>query len=81
MTVRGLGSALSAPWGLFVAVFLYYVGLTLVALGVSELSVLFVAVTYLVPLAGYLAFLAIRAVRKVVGAPVVLWPTHNLILH
>ena len=81
MTARRIGSAVSMPWGLFVAVFLYYVGLTLLALGADQLSEAFVAVSYLLPVAVYAALLVKRAVRRLVGMPVELWPTPNLVLH
>ena len=80
-SARAVGSALSIPWTGFVAVFLYYVGLTLVAIGVGELPGLFIAVSYAVPVVAYLAILASRGLSALARLPVELWPTSNLILH
>ena len=80
-SARAFGSALSIPWAGFVAVFLYYVGLTLIAVGVGELSGLFVAVSYALPVVAYLALLTSRGVGALARLPVELWPTSNLILH
>ena len=61
--IRPLISAVSLPWNTFVAAFLYYTALTLVLIGTSGLSGLFVALAYLTPVALYAAVLANRAVR------------------
>ena len=80
-SVRAVGSALSLPWSAFVAAFLYYAALTLMALGVAGLSGLFVAVSYLLPVAAYLGFLVTRGLRALAGAPVELWPASDVVLH
>ncbi len=80
-SARAVGAALSPPWSAFVAVFLYYVALTLVAIGGAGLSDLFVAVSYMLPVAAYLGFLVHRSLRALAGAPVELWPASDVVLH
>lgn len=78
---RAVGFALSMPWGVFVAVFLYYIALTLFAIGGGELSLVFVAASYLTPVGIYLAVLTNRAIGALSRMPVELWPTSNMVLH
>ena len=56
---------LAVPWNAFVAAFLYYVALTLVAISVEQLPDVAMAVSYLLPVAAYALFLLSRLVRAV----------------
>ena len=64
------GVFLAVPWAAFVAVFLYYVGLTLVAISVEQLPDLAMAASYLLPVAGYGLLLLSRMVRAAAAMPV-----------
>jgi len=55
----------AVPWAMFVAAFLYYVGLTLVAIGVEQVSDRFMAIGYLAPLAAYIGILLVRAFHAI----------------
>jgi hypothetical protein len=61
-------SFVAVPWNAFVGAFLYYAVLTVVAVGVPELSDRFMAVAYLAPVAAYVGLLATRCVFAM-GAP------------
>ncbi len=67
---RAAASFFIVPWGAFVAAFLYYVGVTLVAIGGSDLSDVTVAVIYLLPAAVYLLVLTSRALHGLAALPV-----------
>ncbi len=73
--------ALLVPWDAFVAAFLYYVGLTLLAIGVANLPVLFVAVAYLLPVVAYVGLLVMRAVRALAAMPIDLGETPQALQH
>ena len=51
---------LTVPWSGFVAGFLYYVVLTLIAIGGVRLSDSFVAVAYGIPVLAYVSFVLTR---------------------
>ena len=57
----------TVPWAMFVAAFLYYVGLTLSVIGGADLSDRWMAVAYLVPVAAYGLAMLFRALRAVSG--------------
>ncbi len=78
---RKLLSAVAMPWNAFVAAFLYYVGLTLLAIGVADLPTMFVAVTYLLPVAAYAGLLGTRAVRALAALPIDLGDTPHALQH
>ena len=61
---------LMIPWGAFVAAFLFYVGLTLVAISVTQLPDLAMAAAYLLPIAAYAVILFVRALRALAAVPV-----------
>ncbi len=63
-------SFFAVPWGAFVAAFLYYVGLTLVAIGVEQLPDAAMAAAYLLPAGAYAALMLSRVVRAVAAVPV-----------
>ncbi len=65
-----IGSFLSVAWGAFVAAFLYYVALTLVAISVEQLPDAAMVAAYLLPVAAYLLLLLSRAIRAVAAVPV-----------
>jgi hypothetical protein len=56
-------SAIAMPWGAFIAAFLYYAVLTLLAVSGASLPAALVAVSYLLPVALYAGALLTRAVR------------------
>ena len=60
----------AVPWGAFVVAFLYYVGLTLVAISVDRLPDIPMAAAYLMPVAAYVVLLLSRVVRGVALVPV-----------
>ncbi len=60
----------AVPWTAFVAAFLYYVGLTMLAISGEQLTDLAVAATYLVPVAAYALLLATRVTRALAAVPV-----------
>ena len=73
--------ALTVPWNAFVGAFLYYVGLTLLAIGVANLPTLFVAVAYLLPVGAYVGLLVSRAVRALAALPIELGETPHALQH
>jgi hypothetical protein len=77
----GLRAALMVPWNAFVAAFLYYTLLTLLAIGVADLPNLFVAVAYLLPPAAYLGLLATRAVNALAALPIDIGETPHALQH
>ena len=66
-------SVISAPWPAFVAAFLYYTLLTLVAIGGADLPAVFLA-AYAVPVAMYVLLLGARAMRALAGLRVDMGP-------
>ncbi len=60
------------PWAAFVAVFVYYAVVTLLAIGIAELSDAFMAAAYGLPVGLYGVMLAARVGRRVVSA----FPVH-----
>ena len=76
-----LASAFLLPWGAFVAAFLYYVLLTLVTIGIDQLPPLFIAGSYLLPVALYAGVLGSRAVHALSNITIDIGPTPELILH
>jgi hypothetical protein len=82
---RPVGAALLhglvVPWDGFVVAFLYYVGLTLLAIGVANLPGLFIAVAYLLPVAAYIGLLVMRAVRALAALPIDLGETPHALQH
>ena len=60
----------AVPWGAFIAAFLYYVGLTLVAVSVEQLPDMAMGAAYLLPVAAFAALLTLRVVRAVLAVPV-----------
>ncbi len=77
----GLMHALLVPWDAFVVAFLYYVGLTVLAIGVANLPGLFVAVAYLLPVAAYVGLLVVRAMRALAALPIDLGETPHALQH
>ena len=63
-------SFVAIPWGAFVAAFLFYVGLTMIAIGVEQLPDFAMAGAYLLPVAAYVLLLVSRAVHAVAAVPV-----------
>ncbi len=76
-----LRAALLVPWDAFVAAFLYYTLLTLLAIGVADLPNLFVAVAYLLPPAAYLGLLIVRAVHALAALPIDIGETPHALQH
>ncbi len=74
-------AAVSLPWGSFVAMFLYYVGLTLLAIGGTSFSPLVVAVAYLLPVVGYVATLLNRGIHALIALPIELGETPHALQH
>jgi hypothetical protein len=74
-------SALLVPWNAFVGAFLYYVVLTLLAIGVADLPVTFVVITYVLPFAAYAALIGTRAVRALAALPIDLGETPHALQH
>jgi len=58
-------SGFAIPWDAFVAMFLYYTLLTLLAVGGLDLADAFVVVAYGLPVASYIVFIAVRALARV----------------
>ncbi len=58
------------PWAAFVVVFMFYAGLTIVAIGVEQLPDVPVAAAYLLPAAAYGLLIVTRAVRALAAMPV-----------
>lgn len=77
---RTIVAAFSVPWDAFVAAFLYYTLLTLIAIGVAELSVTFITVAYLLPAAAYAVFLTARGVRALAALPIEIGHTPQALL-
>ena len=67
---RKVISAFAVPWNAFVAVFLYYTVLTLVAVGGASIPALAMLVSYGLPVALYVAWLVSRAVHALAVLPV-----------
>ncbi len=78
---RSLVSAVSVPWNVFVGVFIYYVLLTMLAIGVADLATAFMAVAYLLPLAGYLGLLTTRGVHALASLPIEIGHREHALLH
>lgn len=78
--LSSLVTAFAVPWNAFVAAFLYYTVLTLVAIGVEQLPTPFMAVAYLLPAVTYLTTLAFRAVHAVLALPVDIGHTPHALL-
>jgi len=81
MPIARLAAAVSVPWNAFIAAFLYYTLLTLASIGLAELPTLFVAISYLLPLALYAGVLIVRAVRALEALPVEIGYDQQLLLH
>lgn len=81
MSTARLAAAVSVPWNAFIAAFLYYTLLTLASIGLAELPGLFVAISYLLPLALYAGVLIVRAVRALEALPVEIGYDQQLLLH
>jgi hypothetical protein len=78
---RSLVSAVSVPWNAFVGVFIYYVLLTLLAIGVADLAQVFMAVAYLLPPAAYLGVIVARGVRALAALPIDIGHGEHALLH
>jgi hypothetical protein len=74
-------AALAMPWNAFVAAFLYYTVLTLVAVGVADLPVPFMAVAYLLPVVAYVGALINRGVHALIALPIDLGETPHALQH
>jgi hypothetical protein len=74
-------NAVIVPWNAFVAAFLYYVALTMLAIGVADLPTVFVALTYMLPLVAYGALIGTRAVRALAAMPIDLGDTPHALQH
>ena len=61
---------LAVPWSAFVSAFLFYVGLTLVAISVEQLPDLTMGAAYLMPVAAYGLLLLVRTMRALAAMPV-----------
>ncbi len=66
-TFKSAGSFVAVPWGVFVAAFLYYTLLALIALGGVSPSLAVVFTVYLAPVVAYGVVLAFRAVTAAAG--------------
>jgi hypothetical protein len=66
-TINRIGAALAMPWNMFVAAFLYYTVLAVLALGGASPGVPVVATAYLAPLVMYLVALGNRAAHAIAG--------------
>jgi hypothetical protein len=64
-------SLVTVPWGIFVAAFLYYTLLAMIALGGVSPSLAVVGTAYLAPIVGYLVVIAFR----LLGAAALGWAT------
>ncbi len=67
---RNIAAAVSVPWNLFVAAFLYFVLLTAAVIGGADFSATTMMVAYLLPVGAYAAILVSRAVHAL-GAVVI----------
>ncbi len=65
-----IASFFVVPWTAFVAAFLYYVVLTLVAIGVEQLPDGLMVAAYLIPPAAYVLVLLARTLQAVASLPV-----------
>ncbi len=74
-------STILVSWDLFVAAFLYYVLLTLLAIGVAALPTVFMAITYLLPVAAYAVLVVTRAVRALAALQIDLGETPHALQH
>ena len=68
-----LAHAFALPWTAFVAAFLYYTVLTLIAIGVADLPATFIA-AYGLPVVAYVLVLAGRGVRALAAVRVDMGP-------
>lgn len=75
-----LVSALSVPWNAFIAAFLYYTVLTLIAIGLAGLSDAFMAAAYGLPVAAYGALLLARGARALTRIEVVIAGTPHALI-
>ncbi len=66
-TFRAAGSFVALPWGVFVAAFLYYTLLAMIALGGVSPSLAVVFTVYLAPVVAYGVVLVFRAVGAAAG--------------
>ncbi len=73
-------AAVAVPWDAFVGAFLYYTLLTLIAIGVNDLSNGFMAVSYLLPVGLYVVTLVTRAVRALAAMPIDIGETPHALL-
>jgi hypothetical protein len=73
-------AAFAVPWNAFVAAFVYYTLLTMIAIGVADVAAAFMAVAYLLPVTLYAAVLAGRAVRALAALPVEIAHTPQALL-
>lgn len=73
--------AIQIPWDAFVAAFLYYTLLTLVAIGVANPPGLFMAAAYLLPVAVYASLVAVRAVQAFAALPIDIGETPHALQH
>ncbi len=79
--VAAFRAAFQVPWNAFVAAFLYYTLLTLLAIGVADLPVLFVTVAYLLPPAAYIGLLISRAIQALAALPIDIGETPHALQH
>ncbi len=70
MAATATATFFAVPWSGFVAAFLYYVGVTMVAISVERLPDITMSVAYLLPVAAYGMLLLSRIVRAVASVPV-----------
>lgn len=69
-TAHAVITAFAVPWTAFVAAFLYYVGLTLVAISVEQLPDVAMMVAYALPVLAYALALVARALQALAAMPV-----------
>jgi hypothetical protein len=73
-------NAVRVPWDAFVAVFVYYTVLALLAIGVADLATAFVVVAYTLPVVLYVAVLVGRGVRALAALPIDIGQTPQALL-
>jgi hypothetical protein len=73
-------SSVMPPWNAFIAAFLYYTLLTLIAIGVADLAAGFVAVAYLLPVALYAGLLITRGVHALAALPIDIGETPHALM-
>jgi len=73
-------AAVALPWNAFIAAFLYYTLLTLVAIGGGDLAGGVMAVAYLLPVGLYAGMLVARGIHALAALPIEIGETPHALM-